>query len=100
MAVYAFFPHKRLSSVFNNYFKYSSLQHNHITRFISNKSSYLQRIKTHQKQTFFFNEKKKGINFQLILNQEFKNSFNKCIKVIVIICTKVSNLFVSLLLLC
>ena len=31
------FHHKRLSSVFNDYFKYLSLQHHHITRSISNK---------------------------------------------------------------
>ena len=42
------FHHKRISSVFDDYFKYLSLQHHHITRSISNKNLYLQRMKTHQ----------------------------------------------------
>ena len=47
------FYHKRLPSVFNDYFKYLSLQHHHITRSISNKNLYLQRIKTHRGLTSF-----------------------------------------------
>ena len=48
------FYYKRLSSLFNDYFKYSRLQHNYIKRSISNKNLYLQRMKTHRGQTFFF----------------------------------------------
>ena len=48
-----YFHHKRLPSVFKDYFKYLSLQHHHITRSISNKNLYLRRIKMHRGQTSF-----------------------------------------------
>ena len=60
-----YFHHKRLPSVFNDYFKYLSLQHYHITRSISNKNLYLQRMKTYRGLTSFSYN---GIKFQLILN--------------------------------
>ena len=37
------FHHKRLPSVFNEYFKYLSLKHHQITRSISKKNLYLKR---------------------------------------------------------
>ena len=46
--------HKRFPSVFNDYYKYSSLRHNHIKRSISNKNLCLQQMKMHRGQFFSF----------------------------------------------
>ena len=79
------FHHKRLPSVFNNYFKYLSLQHHHITRFISNKNLYFQRMKTHRGQTSFsYNGIKIWNKIPINIKLLFKYSFTRCIKLMLI----------------
>ena len=75
------FHRKRLSIMFDDYFKYFSLQNNHITRSISNENLYLQRIKT---QTFFYNGIKIWNKILIIIKSLSKNSFNRCIKLMLI----------------
>ena len=80
-----FFHHKRLPSVFDDYFKYLSLQHHYITRSISNKNLYLQRMKTHRGLTSFsYNRIKMWNKIPININLLFKYSFNRCIKLMLI----------------
>ena len=77
--------HKRLPSVLNDYFKYLSLQHHHITRSISNKNLYLQRIKLHRGQTFFsYNGIKIWSKISINIKLLSKYSFDRYIKLTLI----------------
>ena len=71
--------------LFDDYFKYLSLQHHHITRSISNKNLYLQRMKTHRGLTFFsYNGIKIWNKITINIKLLSKYSFNRCIKLMLI----------------
>ena len=79
------FHHKRLPSVFDNYFKYLSLQHHYITRSTSNKNLYLQRMKTHRGLTSFsYNGIKIWNKIPINIKLLSKYSFNRRIKLMLI----------------
>ena len=79
------FHHKRLPSVFDNYFKYLSLQHHHITRSTSNKNLYLQQMKTHRGLTSFsYNGIKIWNKIPINIKLLSKYSFNRRIKLMLI----------------
>ena len=79
------FHHKRLPSVFDDYFKHLSLQHHHITRSISNKNLYLQRMKTHRGLTSFsYNGIKIGNKIPINIKLLSKYSLNRCIELMLI----------------